>query len=444
VRAGSVGKCIRFEPYPGYRTCLMSRPQNAGSPLQPRSYALRSPQALPKKVDHRADYLEGCLVVHSQGGCGWCTAHATTAALEAHLCAGKLGYQRISEPHLWYLGQERGEIKNCAGGWYISSAFSSLANETYYGNLLVGGSHWPYSDDVKQLNADRPTDADLKAYGRYGAHWGAMGSVPATDAAALKAALAAGHNVVYSVPTFEATGWHYTDKGYGTIVAPSPSPPGLCACESCPGEPHCLSGYHAMLVVGYDDDDGYFRFLNSWGEWWGDHGYGKIAYDLIGGWGNGGWYTGKLELAKVQDKPPVAVLRYNPSKPKDASDYPWGAAQPAPAIPVGATIHLSSSASHDPEHEKIVRSLTVTGPDGWEVWLDNTPSAVLNAFEANLTGSYGAQLEVAELGPGGQKASVTLTIAVGAAPLTPDSGAAAAPDAGAPSDGGLAPRDASR
>ncbi|MFZ5786212.1 MAG: C1 family peptidase, partial [Acidobacteriota bacterium] len=367
VPSGSVGRCRRYRPLPSYATCLMSAPQNVprGSPLKPLDTA-----SLPAKVDHRQEYLASCLAVHSQGSCGWCTAHATTAALEALHCQQKLGPRRVSEPHLWYLGRERGEIQDCEGGWYISSAFYELALATGQGSLLVKGSQWPYSDQVAQLNADRPSDADLKSYGRYGAAWGTMLSVPATDIVALKAALASGMNVAYSVPTFKATGWSWEDPTYGTVVAPSPEPAGACDCETCPDEPHCLEGYHAVLIVGYDDATARFLFLNSWSEGWGDAGYGSIAYDVVGQHGNGGWATSALTIAKLADQPPAAVLRYQTATPSGPEDYPYDGVSPAPAISVGSTIHLSSALSADPEHEKITRELTVTAPDGWGVWLD--------------------------------------------------------------------------
>jgi hypothetical protein len=36
---------------------------------------------------------------------------------------------------------------------------------------------------------------------------------------------------------------------------------------------------HALLVVGYNDQLQAFKFINSWGTTWGDHGYGWISYN---------------------------------------------------------------------------------------------------------------------------------------------------------------------
>lgn len=41
-------------------------------------------------------------------------------------------------------------------------------------------------------------------------------------------------------------------------------------------------GYHAMNIVGYDDQKGAFKLLNSWGTDWGDGGYGWVDYEAMG------------------------------------------------------------------------------------------------------------------------------------------------------------------
>lgn len=37
---------------------------------------------------------------------------------------------------------------------------------------------------------------------------------------------------------------------------------------------------HAILIVGYDDNTGRFKFINSWGTNWGNQGYGYISYNM--------------------------------------------------------------------------------------------------------------------------------------------------------------------
>jgi hypothetical protein len=290
-------------PYPGYLTCVMSEPQHVGSSDANLPWVTFN--NLPAAVDHRG-YLKGCIQVHSQGSCGWCTAHATTASLEALLCEADSqsqtsSYQRVSEPHLWWLGKEPWPFKDCKGGWYISSAFSTLGTNTDQGTLLVQGGLWPYSDDLVLMNSKKPTDAALQQQGQYGAPWNEIAVMPKKSVLSLKQALAAGHNVVYSVPVFEGTGWDFWDSDWGEIRAPMPEPPNLCKCDDCPDEEHCLSGYHAVLMVGYDDvDGGWFRFLNSWGSYWAGTGFGRISYAVISKYGQGGRYAKSATvIAKV-------------------------------------------------------------------------------------------------------------------------------------------------
>jgi hypothetical protein len=47
-----------------------------------------------------------------------------------------------------------------------------------------------------------------------------------------------------------------------------------------PGE--AFLGGHAVTLVGYDDDRGSFIFRNSWGNRWGDRGYGYLPYGYLG------------------------------------------------------------------------------------------------------------------------------------------------------------------
>lgn len=43
-----------------------------------------------------------------------------------------------------------------------------------------------------------------------------------------------------------------------------------------------LKGGHCVSCVGYDDSERYWICKNSWGRFWGDHGFFKIAYGQVG------------------------------------------------------------------------------------------------------------------------------------------------------------------
>jgi hypothetical protein len=42
-----------------------------------------------------------------------------------------------------------------------------------------------------------------------------------------------------------------------------------------------ILGGHAICIDGYDDNKQQFRFINSWGEEWGDKGYGWLPYSFL-------------------------------------------------------------------------------------------------------------------------------------------------------------------
>jgi hypothetical protein len=42
-----------------------------------------------------------------------------------------------------------------------------------------------------------------------------------------------------------------------------------------------LAGYHAVLIVGYNDTEQYFKVKNSWGAAWGEAGFFRIAYSEL-------------------------------------------------------------------------------------------------------------------------------------------------------------------
>lgn len=67
-----------------------------------------------------------------------------------------------------------------------------------------------------------------------------------------------------------------------------------------------LYGYHAIVLVGYDDSRNGFKFINSWGTSYGENGFGWIAYDIV---------SSIVTRAYVayDNLPDVPTLSYSPS-----------------------------------------------------------------------------------------------------------------------------------
>jgi hypothetical protein len=82
---------------------------------------------------------------------------------------------------------------------------------------------------------------------------------------ALKQLLAEGHAFAVAVPIYTSL---------RTITAQNPVVP-----QPAPGETYY--GDHGLLVVGYDDQIGGFKVVNSWGPFWGDNGFGYLSYGFM-------------------------------------------------------------------------------------------------------------------------------------------------------------------
>jgi C1A family cysteine protease len=73
---------------------------------------------------------------------------------------------------------------------------------------------------------------------------------------------------------------------YGFTVFPSYESPDVAKGENAgwvpmPGADEAPIGGHAVMAVGYDDDDTVFICRNSWGPGWGDAGYFYMPYAYL-------------------------------------------------------------------------------------------------------------------------------------------------------------------
>ncbi|MAT89911.1 MAG: hypothetical protein CMC35_04390 [Flavobacteriaceae bacterium] len=96
-------------------------------------------------------------------------------------------------------------------------------------------------------------------------------------------------------------------------------------------------GYHAMVVVGYDDnfEGGAFRLLNSWGTQWGDGGFIWVPYTEYEEWAMGAlqaysYYTKKEDIGKPKVVPrPPGAPKVVPNQPKGSPNKPGRPGQPS-------------------------------------------------------------------------------------------------------------------
>lgn len=118
----------------------------------------------------------------------------------------------------------------------------------------LGRSAPPESDELAAASRYRIGDYAIVGVGQ--------GDV---DVSALKSLLAQLHPIMVAIPVYDEF----------LQVDPSDPQVGLSDTSSV------FHGAHCLLIVGYDDEIGGFKAVNSWGETWGDGGYCYLTYDLV-------------------------------------------------------------------------------------------------------------------------------------------------------------------
>ena len=102
----------------------------------------------------------------------------------------------------------------------------------------------------------------MRAHPRAGGHYYRIDGTGEDRVRAVKAAIAAGHPVVFGTRVGES---FLERDGLDVIDTPTPSDP--------------IVGGHAMVIVGYEA--GLFRVLNSWGRSWRDGGLCWFTEDYL-------------------------------------------------------------------------------------------------------------------------------------------------------------------
>jgi C1A family cysteine protease len=219
--------------------------KNPSPPALPRTVAL-PPQINWKQYDSD---------VKSQGSCGSCAVFAAIALIENLGNRIGLSDQDLSEQAVLACSP----ALSCFGGWYWD-VFKYI-----HENGAPPEACYPYEGKKGRctLVCDKP--AFLEKIETFTSSPGLWGENHTVDQ--LKAALQEGPLcVAMRVPnngTFAGNGY----KG------------GVYNYEG--GEISWEGNGHAVLVVGYNDTDQSFLVKNSWGTYWGESGYFRIAYDDV-------------------------------------------------------------------------------------------------------------------------------------------------------------------
>ncbi|XP_042297088.1 cathepsin S [Sceloporus undulatus] len=213
--------------------------QNLNSTL----YRPRQGVRAPVTVDWRE---KGCVTdVKNQGSCGACWAFSAVGALEGQLQLKMGKLVSLSPQNLVDCSSMYGN-HGCNGG-YMTAAFQYIIDN----NGIDSEASYPYT--AKEGTCHYDAGARAATCSRYV-------SLPSGDEAALKDAVANVGPVSAGIDAGQPSFFLFKKGVYD--------------------DPNCSSRInHGVLVVGYGTEDGkdYWLVKNSWGVYFGDQGYIKIA-----------------------------------------------------------------------------------------------------------------------------------------------------------------------
>ena len=204
---------------------------------------------LPRTVDLRP----GCPPVYDQGQLGSCTANAIAAAIEFD--RRKQGLSPLFTPsRLFIYYNERameGNV-NTDSGAQIRDGIKSVGAQGNCSEL-----DWPY--DITKYQEQPPDPCYKQALDYRAIQYKRV----ARTLEQMRGCLASGYPFVFGITV------------YNSFESQPVSQTGLVPMPAQDEQP---IGGHAVMAVGYDDDDQTLLVRNSWGENWGIQGYFKLPY----------------------------------------------------------------------------------------------------------------------------------------------------------------------
>lgn len=242
---------------------------------------LRAPSASPAPrlkigaatFDRKADLRQFCSPIFDQQKIGSCCAASLCGGLEFLVNKTNQAKRTLSPMFLFYNARKMSDSTD-----QIDGTLAAHANAAVMAFGVCDENLWPYGEDTAR---QRPSQEAYNAATSFEAvQYARLGS---TDE--VKATISGGLPVMFA----SDIGTAYYDAAARTGRMPA-----LGAIEG--GRP-CA---HAMLIVGYDEDDRTWLVRNSWGEAFGERGYLRIPYDLFNRhvWNDDMWVIGRLEEAQ--------------------------------------------------------------------------------------------------------------------------------------------------
>jgi C1A family cysteine protease len=205
---------------------------------------------LPSSVDLRSL----CSPVEDQGQLGSCTANALAGALEFLEQKDRIPFSDLSRLFIYYNERVVEHTVKTDSGAMLRDGIKTLAAQG-----VCAEKRWPY---VIAQFAAKPSAA---CYAEAAKHTiTSYERIMTLDD--MRACLASGFSFVFGFTVYET---FESQKVAATGIVPMPGP-----------TERALGG-HAVLAIGYDDQEKRFLVRNSWGKGWGIAGYFKMPYAYL-------------------------------------------------------------------------------------------------------------------------------------------------------------------
>lgn len=213
-------------------------------------FPMRPPfrHVLPPNVDLSAHFPPAGRQENQPSCVGWALAYATRTYYEAR---GRQPHDLRPEPFSPAFIFNQSKIGNCQTGSTISAGLEVLKKQ--------GAAPWsdfPYDP----FNCEQQPSSQVLATAKQFRirDWSRVNT---KEVDSLKAELFQGNPIVFGM--FVTPAFYRLKSGIFTDTTER------------------VSGGHAMVLVGYDDDVKAFKIFNSWGENWGERGFGWISYATL-------------------------------------------------------------------------------------------------------------------------------------------------------------------
>jgi len=216
-------------------------------------YAAIKPKGV--RLPRSKDLRQGCSPIEDQEALGSCTANALVGALEFLELKAGAPFTDLSRLFVYYNERVIEATVDVDSGAYLRDGIKTLAKQG-----VCTEESWPY---VISDFTNEPTAACYQeAVGHVISDYHRLNTVDE-----MRACLNEGFPFVFGFSVYAAFESKAVEKS-GVLDLPDYSR-------------EAFKGGHAVLAVGYDDDEERFWVRNSWGKKWGQDGYFSMPYDYL-------------------------------------------------------------------------------------------------------------------------------------------------------------------